>query len=159
MTTSHQPQDRYWGTWAGDPGERNGSPGGRVWHPLEFGVVTANWPSSQVAVSQVCVWGGGSACLGWLLAGVSVGRAKVGGWQLLPGLVSISTVALWPARSFQLLPPSPWGDIWQHPSSRRASGRTALPSVLPLPEMTSSHPSPCSDLSLPHFWSLRTPSS
>lgn len=45
---------------------------------MEFGVVTADWPSSQIAMSQVCIRGGGHACPGWVLTGVSVGRVRVG---------------------------------------------------------------------------------
>lgn len=43
MTTSHEPQDRYWGTWAGDPGERKwvsrGAGCGVLWN-LGFPLLT-----------------------------------------------------------------------------------------------------------------------
>ena len=81
-------------------------------YPLEFGVATADGPSScVVAVSQVCIRGGGPSCCGWVLMGVSPVRPRVVGSS--PSLACQFPVLLF--SSFQLLPP-PWGDIWQHTS-------------------------------------------
>lgn len=65
------------GTWAVDPGEREWvSRGGWVLYPLEFGIATADEPSSQVATSHVCIRG---PCLSWLRAERDVSREAQGG--------------------------------------------------------------------------------
>lgn len=49
-------------------------------YPLEFGVATTDGPSSyEVAMSRVCIRGGGPSCCGWGLMGVSPVRPGVVG--------------------------------------------------------------------------------
>lgn len=55
---------------------------GLVQCPLEFRVAPADWPSSQVTMTQVCIKDRSHAYLGWVL----VGRTRMGGRQPLPGL-------------------------------------------------------------------------
>lgn len=134
---------QVWGPGLGIQGSGSGSTRGWVPCPLEFGVSAADWPSSKVAVSQVCPGGrGGHECLSWGVCGEGQD-----GWVVAapPWTLSVSTVALPPASSFQLLLPSLWGNIWRHPSFQSTSGRTALflrPGLEPLPQMTLAHPGP-----------------
>lgn len=53
-----------------------GLQGGWVLYPLEFGIATADEPSSQVATSHVCIRG---PCVSWLRAERDVSREAQGG--------------------------------------------------------------------------------
>lgn len=105
---------------------------------------------------QACVRGGGHACPGWVLAGVSVGGVTVGEWQLLPGLSVFPAVALQPASSFRPFCHHPGETFGSTPHSRQStSGRTAPSSGLRLSHMTLMHSVlALTFLSLLHPWSL-----